>query len=165
MLLAIGIFLYCKNLYLSLVVVRLVIFLVPPSKGGWGRNSKIKFCQNFCFWCLWKVKKSQISVCMRLVAIPISAKGGFKDPPPPVGGRVKSVWPEGNLENRHFLNRFFYSFLFSFTTHANLCLFLDYLSLIPWLRLSFLNTISGQLVVILKPNLLNSSFAFSTVWV
>ena len=40
-------------------------------------STNSNFAKNFCFWYLWKVKKFQISECMRLGAILISAMGGY----------------------------------------------------------------------------------------
>ena len=71
-------------------MIKIFIFLVPPSKRGRGRTLKFKFHQNFRFLCLQKGKKFQISVYMRLGAILISARGGLKDPPP-MGDRVEEA--------------------------------------------------------------------------
>ena len=62
----------CFASYTLLPIFKNFIFLVPPSKGGWGKKLKFKCCQKFCFWCL----------------ILISARGDLKDPH--IGDRVNT---------------------------------------------------------------------------
>ena len=62
---------------------RVVLVLVLPSEGGWGKKFEFEIFSKFLFFYLGKVKSFRIIIAMRLGALIIFARGGYQIPPPP----------------------------------------------------------------------------------